>query len=77
MLFWLWLMLDAIFHEQDTVSQGQPRIRIRKCLSHLFPESRPSAGGLGIVTRYLDRSGKSGGRYVCELSLILPDSSAL
>jgi hypothetical protein len=25
----------------------------------------------------LDRPGKSGGRYVCELSLILPDSSAL
>jgi pSer/pThr/pTyr-binding forkhead associated (FHA) protein len=25
----------------------------------------------------VDRPGKSGGRYVCELSLILPDSSAL
>jgi len=25
----------------------------------------------------LDRPGQSGGRYVCELSLILPDSSAL
>ena len=25
----------------------------------------------------MDRPGKSGGRYVCELSPILPDSSAL
>ena len=27
--------------------------------------------------RRVDRPGKSGGRYVCELSFILPDSSAL
>ena len=29
------------------------------------------------VLEDLDRPGKSGGRYVCELPFILPDSSAL
>jgi hypothetical protein len=32
---------------------------------------------LDACERRVDRPGKSGGRYVCELPLILPDSSAL
>jgi hypothetical protein len=34
--------------------------------------------GVNVIDGHrLDRPGKSGGRYVCELPLILPDSGAL